>query len=248
MKETALLDTPLANAASARERVQVDASAFIQHTQEFVNAALDLPAKIRSKWDGLRHAIEQGQVEAARAVHGAFLHSLQQCFGIVQDAQLLAERAAVLGGKPLPRAEQLTAVLLDLERLRREALAGWQYPLPGQLGSMSVAPVYMDEHADIYAGRSRVRLDTIINEFKAGASPEDIARGYDTLQLAEIQEVIAYYLRYRDVVDEYLTRRKREAEELRQKIEASQPSNAELKAQIKDRWARRKATNASPAE
>ena len=38
----------------------------------------------------------------------------------------------------------------------------------------------------------------------------------------------------RDAVDAYLTRREAEAEELRKKIEASQPSNAARKTRIKE--------------
>src|SRR5207302_11409865 len=106
----------------------------------------------------------------------------------------------------------------------------------------------MDEQSNIYAGRSHVLLDTIVDEFKAGTLPEEIARGYDTLPLADVYEVISYYLRYRDAVDAYLKRREAEAEELRQQIEAAQPSKRELKAQIKERWSRKKATNASSAE
>ena len=106
----------------------------------------------------------------------------------------------------------------------------------------------MDEHADIYAGRSNVLLNTIIDEFKAGATPEDIASGYDTLTLAEIQEVDSHYLRYRDSVDAYLSRREAEAEELRKKIEAAQPSKAALKRRIKERWLTRSNGNASPPE
>lgn len=238
MIETANLDAPLTKAREANALANAKASEFIPLAQDAVDNAIDLPAKIRTIGDGLRRAAEQGEVEAAQAVQGAFLLCLEQCFNIVRDAQLQAEHAAQLGGKPLPRADQLIAVFADLESLRREALAGWQHPLPPPLTVTSLAPVWMDEHADIYAGRSNVLLDTIIDEYKAGTSPEDIARAYDTVPLADIYEVISYYLRYRDVVEAYLKRREAEAEELRKKIEAVQPSKAELKAQIKKRWSK----------
>lgn len=249
MNETALLDPSLANAArDALARANAKADEFIPLAQEAVDSAIDLPAKIRTVWDGLRRAAERGEVEAARAAHGAFLLYLEQFRGIVREAQLQAEHAAVLGGKLLPRADQLAAIFADLADLHREAIIGWPYPLPGPLTVAGLAPLWMDAHADIYAGRSHVLLDTIIEEYKAGASPEEIARGYDTLQLGDINGVISYYLRYREVVDAYLSRREAEAEELRQKIEAYQPSKAELKAQIKDRWSSRKAGHASPPE
>ena len=54
-------------------------------------------------------------------------------------------------------------------------------------------------------------------------SPEDMVRAYDTLVLADVHAVIAYYLRHRDEVHAYLDRRKQEAEALRAKIEAERP-------------------------
>jgi hypothetical protein len=248
MNETALLDAPLASAGAALARANAKASEFIPVAQEAVDSAIDLPVKIRTIWDALRRSAQQGQVEAARAVQGAFLHYLEQFRRIVRQAQLQAEHAAMLGGKPLPRADQLAAVFSDLEDLHREAIIGWQYPLPDPLTVAGLAPLWMDEHSDIYAGRSHVLVDTIIAEYKAGTSPDDIARGYDTVQLADVYGVISYYLRYQEAVEAYLRRREMEAEELRQKTEAAQPSKADLKAQIKERWSRRKAANASPTE
>jgi hypothetical protein len=63
-------------------------------------------------------------------------------------------------------------------------------------------------------------------------APEDIVQAYDTLLLADVHGVIAYYLRHRDKVEGYLKRRKEEAEGLRAGIEAERPriSRAELLA------------------
>jgi hypothetical protein len=238
------LESTLARANATSDK----ADEHIRLAQEAVDGALDLPARIRTVWHGLRRVAERGEVEAERAARGAFLHYLEQFRGIVRDAQLRAEHAAKIGGKPLPRGDRLAAVLADLDELHREAIMSWPYPPPSPLTVTGSAPGWMDENADIYAGRSHVLLSTIIEEHKAGASPEEIARGYDTLPLADINGVIAYYLRYRAAVDAYLSRREREAEELRQKIEAQQPSNPELKAQIRTRWLRRQAGHASPPE
>jgi len=109
-------------------------------------------------------------------------------------------------------------------------------------------PLRLDEQGDIRVGDSRVLLDTIIGHFKDGMSPEAIVRGYDTIQPADVYETIAYYLRHKDDVEAYLLRRDKEAAALWQQIESSQPSKADLKAQIKERWSRRKADHASPAE
>jgi hypothetical protein len=54
-------------------------------------------------------------------------------------------------------------------------------------------------------------------------TPEDLVRAYDTLDLADVHAVIAYYLRHREEVQAYLKRREEEAETLRLKIEAERP-------------------------
>jgi hypothetical protein len=71
-------------------------------------------------------------------------------------------------------------------------------------------------------------------------TPEDMVRAYDTLGLADVYAVIAYYLRHRDNVGAYLKRRAEETEALRAQIEAEHPriSREELLAR---RSAREKA-------
>lgn len=54
---------------------------------------------------------------------------------------------------------------------------------------------------------SRVSLDAVIESYLDGMSPEAIAKAFDTLQLADIYAVIAYYLRHRSEVDDYLSQR-----------------------------------------
>jgi hypothetical protein len=54
-------------------------------------------------------------------------------------------------------------------------------------------------------------------------TPEEMVRAYDTLLLADVHAVIAYYLRHRDEVRAYRKRREEEAQALRAKIEAERP-------------------------
>ena len=54
---------------------------------------------------------------------------------------------------------------------------------------------------------TRVTLDTVVSSFADGATPEEIAQDYSVLDLADVYAVIAYYLRHRNEVDEYLQRR-----------------------------------------
>jgi uncharacterized protein (DUF433 family) len=107
-------------------------------------------------------------------------------------------------------------------------------------------PLRTDEHGVIRVGDSRVLLDIVIREFNNGTDPEGIVHGYPTLELADVYAVIAYYLRYRKEVDEYLQTRREEAERLRQQIEAKQPDRAELRATLLARKAQVKREHASP--
>src|SRR5207253_10601472 len=84
-------------------------------------------------------------------------------------------------------------------------------------------PLRLDEGGAVRVGNSRISLDLIVEQYENGMTPEDMVRAYDTLVLADVFAVIAYYLRHRDEVRVYLKRREEEAEALRAKIEAERP-------------------------
>ena len=65
-----------------------------------------------------------------------------------------------------------------------------------------------------------VTLDTVVGAFLQGASAESIADDYPAVSLADVYATIGYYLRHRDQIDEYLRGRERDAEQLKQQIEA----------------------------
>ncbi len=81
-------------------------------------------------------------------------------------------------------------------------------------------PLRVDAGGVVRVGNSRVVLDLVVVQYENGMTPEDIVRAYDTLVLADVYAVIAYYLRHRDEVLAYLNRRDEEAKVLRAKIEA----------------------------
>jgi hypothetical protein len=72
----------------------------------------------------------------------------------------------------------------------------------------------------------------VVEQYENGMTPEDLVRAYDTLDLADVHAVIAYYLRHREEVRAYLKRRDEEARALRAKIETDRPrvARAELLA------------------
>ncbi len=81
-------------------------------------------------------------------------------------------------------------------------------------------PLRVEEDGGIRVGDSRIHLELVIEWFEMGQSPESIVAGHDTLRLADLYAVIAYYLKHKDEVRAYVERRDREAEELRKKLEA----------------------------
>jgi uncharacterized protein (DUF433 family) len=108
-------------------------------------------------------------------------------------------------------------------------------------------PLRTDEGGAIRVGNSRVVLDVIIREFLNGADAEAIARAYPTLELADVYAVIAYYLRHREEVDDYLRDRRLEAQRLREEIETARgPDN--FRETLLARWARRGQKDASPTD
>lgn len=84
-------------------------------------------------------------------------------------------------------------------------------------------PLRVDEGDVVRVGKSRVSLDVVVEQYENGMTPEALVRAYDTLELADVHAVIAYYLRHLDEVRAYLKQREQEAEALRAKIEAERP-------------------------
>jgi uncharacterized protein (DUF433 family) len=67
---------------------------------------------------------------------------------------------------------------------------------------------------------TRVTLDSILLAFNDGLTPEEIAQQYPTVPLADIYHLIGYFLRHTTEMEEYLRRRQRESQEVRQQNEA----------------------------
>jgi uncharacterized protein (DUF433 family) len=84
-------------------------------------------------------------------------------------------------------------------------------------------PLRVDDEGAIRVGKSRISLDLVVEQYENGMTPEDLVRAYDTLVLADVHALVAYYLRHRDAVRAYIKRRQEDAAALRAKIEAEHP-------------------------
>jgi len=95
---------------------------------------------------------------------------------------------------------------------------------------------------------TRVGMDIVIEEFKDGATPEEIVESFDTLPLADVYAIIAYYLHHKEEVEEQLRQEDQSAEALRRMVEAKQPPRAEVRARLLARKAQMEAErDARPA-
>lgn len=65
-------------------------------------------------------------------------------------------------------------------------------------------------------GGTRVSLDSVVYEFKDGASPEYIQKSYPALTLEQVYGAIAYYLANQQMIDQYLIEGEKEFEKFQQ--------------------------------
>jgi uncharacterized protein (DUF433 family) len=99
-----------------------------------------------------------------------------------------------------------------------------------ELEPLSVAVPLREEPRGVFrVGKCRVLLELVIRAFQRGQTPEAIVQSYDTLSLADVYAVVSYYLANPEPIHEYLRQRDIAAEEIRQKIEASQPPRENLR-------------------
>lgn len=85
-------------------------------------------------------------------------------------------------------------------------------------------PMKADKNGDIRISGTRVTLDSIINYYTQGESPEDLHEGFPTVPLSDIYAIIGYYLAHRDEVDVYLKEREEEASRIQQEVESNYSS------------------------
>ncbi len=93
-------------------------------------------------------------------------------------------------------------------------------------------PLCEDALGTLRVGDSHVLLELVVRAFQDGATPETILQRYSTLSLPDVYAVIAYYLRHRSEVEDYLSRREQKAEEVRRRLESQQGDLSEIRARL----------------
>ena len=96
-------------------------------------------------------------------------------------------------------------------------------------------PLREDKTGAIRVGKSRVLLEMVIHAFQDGESPETIADNYSTLTLSDVYGAIAYYLKNKDSVEEYLNQREELAESVKQRIQTIQPDLSQIRSRLLSR-------------
>lgn len=80
-----------------------------------------------------------------------------------------------------------------------------------------------DEDGVIRVAGTRVQLESVVVAFDAGASAEEIAQQYTSLDLADVYAVISYVLGNEAAVRDYVAKRTESARTLRAEVERSVP-------------------------
>ena len=93
-------------------------------------------------------------------------------------------------------------------------------------------PLREDKTGAIRVGKSRVLLEMVVHAFQDGASPETIIDDYPTLTLSDVYGAIAYYLKNKDAVEEYLAKREELAESVKQRIASIQPDLSQIRSRL----------------
>jgi uncharacterized protein (DUF433 family) len=86
-------------------------------------------------------------------------------------------------------------------------------------------PLVADQDGVIRVAGTRVQLETVVVAFDAGATAEEIAQQYTSLDLADVYAVISYTLGNEAEVRDYVARRTESARALRAEVEYSTPTD-----------------------
>ena len=109
-------------------------------------------------------------------------------------------------------------------------------------------PLRVDEGGAVRVGNCRVLFELVVSEFQRGQTPEQIVQSFDTLQLADVYGAIAFYLRHRPEIEEWLRENDAQAQAIRKTIEASQPQMIGMRERLLARRRAQEQEHASTAQ
>lgn len=99
-------------------------------------------------------------------------------------------------------------------------------------------PYVEERDGNVYIGKTRVTLDSILIPWLRGETPAWIHEAYPTVPLADVYGTIAYYLENKEKADQYLC----ETEELWRAFTAKQEAeHGEFLAMMRERFAEARA-------
>ena len=105
--------------------------------------------------------------------------------------------------------------------------------------SVQNVPLTVTEDGAIRISGSRVSLESVLYHYKAGATPEQIACKFPSLQLADIYSVVAYYLNHRESLEEYVGEAEAAGDAVQAEIESQpgyQANMDEIRQHLMRRW------------
>jgi len=81
-------------------------------------------------------------------------------------------------------------------------------------GLLEAIPLAKDANGVFRIAGTRVTLDVVVRAFNRGATAEEIAQKFDSLELSDVYQVIGYYLKHGAELGRYLEGRENEEREL----------------------------------
>ena len=92
---------------------------------------------------------------------------------------------------------------------------------------------FLGENAIRIAG-TRIGIETVVRDYREGASPEEIVLRYPTLSLEQVHATITYYLANREPVEAYLERWRQYTDQAAQEQERNPPAVVKRLRQLKE--------------
>src|SRR5207249_2068886 len=120
-----------------------------------------------------------------------------------------------------------TILTIPESALTRESASAFPVVLTGilnhirrmvELETTQTVPLTVGDDGTVRITGSRVTLDSIVHQFKSGATAEQIQDDFPSLALRDIYSTIAYYLQHTQAVEEYLREQEQAAAQTRQEI------------------------------